>query len=148
MRHTPQGLVTKEGSNPRAVWDGTTKSDADDVVLNEVTPVDHEPEVTFGKAKIFFYQYLYSLRVSFPEEVIYLALADIRACFRYPRIHPDLTGAFGFMADGLYYLATAMIFGHISSSPSWEPFRRAIEKLYVSFADRPDLVQKHKHLLT
>jgi len=119
LRHTSQGMVIKEGSNPRVVWDATTKSDADDVVLNEVTPMDHEPEVTFGRAKVLFYQYLYNLRVSFPDEVIYVALADIKACFRYPRIHPDLTGAFGFMANGLYHLATAMVFGHLSSSPSW-----------------------------
>ena len=39
--------------------------------------------------------------------MIYLAIADRKACFRFPFIHPDLTGAFGFHADGYYYLATA-----------------------------------------
>ena len=96
MRHNPQGLVLKLGSNPRVVWDGTTCPSPNDVVMNEITPTEDEPDVTFGMAKILFYQYLYNLRVSFPTEVIFLALADIKACFRYPRIHPDLTGAFGF----------------------------------------------------
>ena len=61
MRHTPQGLITKEGSNPRAVWDGTTKIEPDDVVMNEVSQSEGEPEVTFGKAKVLFYQCVYCL---------------------------------------------------------------------------------------
>ena len=142
MRHTPQGLVIN-----RVVWDGTTKIESDDVVMNEVSRSEGEPEVTFGMAKVLFYQYVYNLRVSFPDEPIFLALADVKACFRYPRIHPDLTGAFGFLAGKCFCLATAMVFGHISSSPSWEPFRRAIENLSVSFANRADLVEKHKRFL-
>ena len=81
MRHTPQGLVIN-----RVVWDGTTKIEWDDVVLNEISQSEGEPEVTFGMAKVLFYQYVYNLRVSFPNEPIFLALADVKACFRYPRI--------------------------------------------------------------
>ena len=36
------------------------------------------------------------------------------------------------------------MFGSNVSSPCWEPFRRAIEGLTVKFANRPDLVVKHK----
>ena len=147
MRHNPQGLVLKLGSNPRVVWDGTTCPSPNDVVMNEVTPTEDEPDVTFGMAKILFYQYLYNLRVSFPTEVIFLALADIKACFRYPRIHPDLTGAFGFLVDDLYCLAVAMVFGSNTSSSSWEPFRRAIEKMSLVFSSDPTLVEKHKRYL-
>jgi hypothetical protein len=74
-------------------------------------------------------------------------MADIKACFRFPRIHPDLTGAFGLMAGGFYNLATAMVFGSTTSASSWEPFRRGIEALSVAYADRPDLVIKHKFYL-
>ena len=63
-----------------------------DIVMNDMTPTENEAEITFGSAKVFFYQYLYNLRISFPHEVIFLPLADIKACFRFPRIHPDLTG--------------------------------------------------------
>jgi hypothetical protein len=37
----------------------------------------------------------------------FLGMADIEACFRFSRINPDLTGAFGFMAGGYFNLATA-----------------------------------------
>ena len=43
-----------------------------------------------------------------PEsKVVYLALSDIKACFRFPIIHPDLAGAFGFMTNSLYCLVIA-----------------------------------------
>ncbi len=74
-------------------------------------------------------------------------MADIKACFRFPRIHPDLTGAFRFMAGGYYNLATAMVFSSTTSASSWEPFRQAIEALSVVYVDRPDLVIKHKYYL-
>jgi hypothetical protein len=74
-------------------------------------------------------------------------MADIKACFHFPRIHPDLTGAFGFMAGGYYNLATAMVFASTTSASSWEPFQRAIEALSMACVDRPDLVITHKHYL-
>jgi hypothetical protein len=74
-------------------------------------------------------------------------LADIKACFRFARIHPDLTSAFGFLAGGYYHLAMAMVFGSTTSSSSWEPFRHAIEAMSVVVANRPDLVTKHRYYL-
>jgi hypothetical protein len=74
-------------------------------------------------------------------------MADIKACLCFPRIHLDLTGAFGFMAGGYYNLATATVFGSTTSASSWKPFWRAIEALSVAYTDRPDLVITHKHYL-
>jgi hypothetical protein len=78
---------------------------------------------------------------------VLLGLADVKACFQYPRIHTDLTGAFGFIADELYNLATAMVFGSTVSASSWEAFRQAIEALTKDFANRPDLVIRHKKFI-
>jgi hypothetical protein len=143
LRHTSQGIILKEGKNPRVVWDGSTKRTPTDVVLNELTSVTDEAGITFGDTKMLFYTDVYNLRISNPYEPILLALADVKACFRFGRIHPDLTGAFGFYADDFYCLATAMVFGSNTSATSWEPFRRSIEALSRYFANRPDLVTKH-----
>jgi hypothetical protein len=40
-----------------------------------------------------------------------------------------------------------MVVGSIASASSWEPFRRAIEALSAVYANRPDLVRKHKKYL-
>jgi hypothetical protein len=55
--------------------------------------------------------------------ILLLGMADIKAYFCFGRIHADLTGAFGFIADNPYNLVTAMIFGSTTSASSWEAFR-------------------------
>ena len=117
-----------------------------DIVMNQVTPVNREDPITFGHVKIQLYINVYNTRIIHPCVVILLGMADIKACFRLPRIHPNLTGAFGSMAGGFYNLA-AMVFGSTTSAPSWKPFRQGIKALSVAYADRPDLVIKHKYYL-
>jgi hypothetical protein len=147
LRHTIQTVVMKLGKNNHLVWDGTTILLALDIVMNQVTPVTREAPVTFGHVEIQLYININNTRISHPNDVILLGMADIKACFCFPRIHPNLTGAFGFMAGGYYNLATAMVFGSTTSAASWEPFRRAIEALSMAYADCPDLVVTHKHYL-
>ena len=53
MRHTAQDMVMKDGKE-RVVWDGSTNFDPLDVVINDYTPTENEPEVTFGTAKFVF----------------------------------------------------------------------------------------------
>ncbi len=99
----------------------------------------------FGCVKSQIYMDIYNTRISYPTAMILLGLADVKACFGYPRIHADLTGAFGFIADELYNLATAMVFGSTTSASSWEAFRQAIKALTKGFANRPDLVMRQKN---
>ena len=136
LRHNCQGIVDMK----RQVWDGSTKRSPDDIVMNDHTPTVDEPEIDFGTAKHEFYWLIYNLRASYPEASILLALADIKACFRFPRIHPDLTGAFCFLINNFFCLAVAMVFGSNTLSSCWESFLRVIK----GFANRPDLVDKHK----
>jgi hypothetical protein len=74
-------------------------------------------------------------------------MANIKACFCFGMILADLTGAFVFIADNLYNLATAMVFGSTTSASSWEAFRRAIEALTKVFTSKFDLVIRHENFL-
>jgi len=147
-RHTPQGMVRKKGSKDRVVWDGSTKYSAADIVMNELSSVELEAPITFGLVEKEFDEYLFNLRISYPYLNILLATLDVAACFRFGRMAPDLAGAFGFLAgEDIYCLANAMVFGHLSSANSWEPFRRAIQALSLVFANSQELVEKHRDLL-
>jgi hypothetical protein len=90
---------------------------------------------------------IYNWRVSFPNETIYLVLADITACFCFPKISVDVIGAFGFLAEGLYFLSTGHIFGSKTSASSWEALRRAIQNMIPVYSQQTDLVEKHKDLI-
>ena len=124
-RCTPQTIipgklnaVTGEKKKSRLCWDGTTKVHWWETTMNEVTPMDLEAVITFGYVYMSFCIWIYNLRISFPKEDILLAFIDISSCFRWPRIHPDLAGAFGFMIGPLFYAANAMVFGSVASVTS------------------------------
>ena len=88
-RHTAQGMPIKPRKNPRVIFDASTKGSPHEVVLNEYTPTKFKANIDFGHAKMNLLWRIYNLRVSFPREIIFLALADITACFRFPRVHAD-----------------------------------------------------------
>ena len=77
-----------------------------------------ESPITFGHVKMQIFIHIYNMQISYPNERILIALGDIKACFRFARIHTDLTKAFGFLANDLYNLATAMVFGSTTSASS------------------------------
>ncbi len=147
-RATVQGMQVKPGKNPRIIFDASTKSYPHRVILNEIMTTEFKANINFGQAKMNLLTRIYNWRVANPKSKIYLALTDITACFQFLWIHADVTGAFGFVANNLYFLATSMVFGSNTSVSSWEPFRRAIENLIPAvYLMREDLVIKHKNLL-
>jgi hypothetical protein len=104
-----QSIIIKDGKNKNHIaWDGSTVNQPTDIVMNQVTQVAQEAPVMFGHVKSQIYMDIYNTRISYPTAIIVLGLADVKACFRYPRTHADLTGAFGLIADKLYNLATAI----------------------------------------
>ena len=146
-----QAMVLKMNAPPedsRLVWNGTTKIEADDIVMNDIVPLHNEAPITFGFVLLAFMTYIFNTRVSYPHADIDIASTDIKACHRWLRIFPDFVGAFGFLISGLYYfLTTAMVFGSRVSASSWEPFRRAIEAMTANYSLRNDLVSRYDNYL-
>ena len=147
--HVPQTIIIKNGNveKARLVWDGTTKMYALEVTMNEITSTENEPDITFGIALLGFLIWIWNLRITFPDEDIFLAFIDISSCFRYARIFADLVGAFGFMLGPWYIAANAMVFGSVASASSWEPLRRAIAGVALACFYRKGLVEKHKKMI-
>jgi hypothetical protein len=97
--------------------------------------------------KMKLYIDIYNNFISYQKLLILLAMADIKACLRFGRIHADLRSTFSFLAGGYFNLATAMVFGSTASASSWEPFCCTIEALSIFIADQKDLVKKHRKYL-
>ncbi len=85
--------------------------------------------------------------MSYPRQTIYLTLADITTCFRFPRIFADVVGAFGYVAEGKYFVSTSHVFISNTLASSWEPFQQAIQNLITVLAQQTDLVKKHKDFI-
>ncbi len=115
--------------------------------MNQKTSTDGKAVIDFGQAKTRLLINIYNWHVSYPDKIIYLALADITACFQFPRISADVTGAFGFLAKELYFVSTSHVFGSNTLASSWEPCRRAIQSMILVYSKRNNLVEKHQVLL-
>ena len=146
-RATPQGIREKNGKF-RVIFDASTRMTPDEIVLNDVTNREDEAEIDFGKAKLNLLINIYNWRISYPKEKIYLALADVTACYRYPRLSADVAGAFGFIAEGKYFVSTSMVFGSNISASAWEALRRAIQNTIPTLSQRTDLVKVHEELIS
>jgi hypothetical protein len=129
------------------IFDESTQSPQHELVLNHVTSSEFEAVINFGQSKMYLYVNIYNGRISFLDQVIYLVLADILTCSRFPRIAADLTRAFVFLVNDLYFLSTSHVFGSNTSASSWELFRCAIHNSIPIYFSRDDLVEKHKDLL-
>jgi hypothetical protein len=97
--HTAQGILIRPGKNPQVIFDTSTRDSPHEVVLNKFTFTIIEANIDSGYAKKNLLTRIYNWRLSHLRMKIFLALADITAFSRFPRIHVDLTGAIGFMAD-------------------------------------------------
>jgi hypothetical protein len=114
--------------------------------MNQITLVTHKVPISLVMSR--FKSKLTSIvHVSVFHRIIFLGMADIKACFHFTMIHADVTGAFGFIAEDLYNLVTAMVFGSTTSPSRWEAFQQAIKALTKVFANRLDLAIKHKKYL-
>ena len=79
--------------------------------MKEVTPIEKEAPITFGRVCLAFCIWIWNLRISYPAEDIVLAFIDILSCFCWTRITPDLVEAFGFVVGTVFFTANAMVFG-------------------------------------
>ena len=84
-RATPQGIRGKYRKH-RVIFDSSTQTSPDEILLNNVTSTDNEAIVDFGKTKTNLLINIYNWQISYPLEIILLALADITACFHSPRL--------------------------------------------------------------
>ena len=115
-RHVPQNILIKPRKKPRLIWDRLTHMFWHKTSMNMVTPMELEMDITFGTAFTDLCIWIWNLRISYPDEDIFLVFLDISSCFRFPRIFPDLVGAFGFIVGPIFYAANAGVFGSV------EPF--------------------------
>ncbi len=118
-RATPQGIQEKHG-HIQVIFDSLTQTIPDKVVLNHKTSKDFEAIINFGKTKINLFINIFNWRITYPREIIHLALADTTACFCFPGIAADLTGAFKKLAEKLYFISISHVFRSNTSASSWE----------------------------
>jgi hypothetical protein len=131
----------------RVIFDSLTHTIPDGVVLNHETSRDFEATINFGKAKINLFINTYNWCITYPREIIHLALADITACFCFPQISAELMGAFECIVEKLNFISTSHVFGSNTFASSWEALRQAIQNVNSLFSEKRYGAKKHRKLL-
>ena len=80
---TPQGVVdlNTPHKNPRPIFDSSFRPHPWCFAINDWTNKSNEPELTFASAEMGFMIWLYNLRISYPNEELYIADDDISGAF-------------------------------------------------------------------
>ena len=79
-------LIPEKYRKHRVIFDSSMQTSPDEIVLNHETSTDNEAIIDFGKTKTNLLINIYNWKISYPLEIILLALADITACFHSPRL--------------------------------------------------------------
>jgi hypothetical protein len=80
---TPQGIANLEDpfKKDRPFFDSTFRPSLDSSAINDWTSKDNEPPTSFPTALEVFAEFLWNLRISYPNEEIYLGDDDICGFF-------------------------------------------------------------------
>jgi hypothetical protein len=116
----PQGLVVVAGKSDRQICDGSFRPNVDSIATNDMTSKATEHEVLFPRSFGNYLQWIYNLRIDYPEEEIYLGDDDVSGAFRHAKWNPNVIGMNTFMMFGFIFFCTGLTFGNNTCPANWE----------------------------
>ena len=88
-------------------------------------------------------QWIWNLRISYPDIDILLWDDDASGAFRNTKYHPDVCLAFAFRISNMMCVPTGVCFGWNTSPNPWESITWARSILATAFFGRKDLMSTH-----
>ena len=76
---------------------------------------DDDPEVVYGDAFMRHLTQIWNLRISYPNEELYLFDDDVKGAFRHSKYHPDVAGTFAFSISNYLMIPMGQTFSSIDS---------------------------------
>ena len=124
---TPQGMVDLNTiyKNPRPIFDSSFRPEWWSMAINDWTSKDTEPPLTFAQAEMRFMQWLYNLRITYPNEEIFLADDDVSGAFRWLKYHPNLLALHACVMCGFGLINTGGTFGDNTTPSNFDPLALA-----------------------
>ena len=146
---TPQGLVIKEGKNDRLIFDASFKPTYDSFNINMSTDPTTAPPIEYGSKFFLHLCRIWNLRISYPDQDIYLWDDDVAGAFRQGKYNPEIASAFSFIISSTLWLPCGMVFGGNTSQQCYEPLANAREHLAKCFSSPKfeHLIKKHWDIL-
>ena len=117
--------------------------------INQSTNAKTAPPIEYGQKFFMHLVRIWNLRISYPNDDLFLWYDDVSGAFRQGKYNPEISGAFSFIIFGLLWLPCGMVFGGNTSPQCYDPLANAREHhaRHFSCDEYNDLVQKHWDIL-
>ena len=126
---------------------GSFQPDWESVCVNMMLDRITDPKIVYGDSFDRHLVRIYNLRLTHPNEEIYLFDDDAKEVFRRPKYHPDVASAFVFRISSYLMIPLRFTFGSSVSPQDQEPFARVKTHLVEALSHRRDIYPKYKHII-
>ena len=139
---TPIGLVDHNNphKNARPIFDASFRPEPWCSGINDWTTKTTEPSINFADALDKYFFWLYNLRITYPDEEIYLGDDDVSGAFRHQKYHPNLVGMHTCVLSGYMSVSTGLTFGDTTSPANFDPIAETRKALAKYLWKQPDTV--------
>ena len=148
---TPIGLVgvDQKYKKPRPIFDSSFRPTPSSHGINDWTTKETEPPLHFAESFMNYLVWLYNMRITYPNQEIYLGDDDISGAFRHMKYNPNLVGMHSCVLSGYLSCSTGMTFGDNTSPSDFEPIADARQQLAKYLWYQHDTISRTaKHLPT
>jgi hypothetical protein len=141
---TPQGLIDlhHKTKDPRPIFDSSFRPHPWCYAINDWTSKTTEPPITFPEAWTTYLQWLYNLRISYPDREIYPGDDDVSGAYRHMKYHPNLVAMHTFMPLNYMAVATGATFGDCTSPSNWDPIAQARQQMARHLWKHPNIIHR------
>jgi hypothetical protein len=142
---TPQGLVdiNTPYKNPRPIFDSSFRPYPWCFAINDWTHKDNEPPLTFAGAELGFMVWVYNLRITYPDQEIYIADDDVSGAFRLMKYHPNLMAMHTFIQGAYCVVNTGGTFGDNTTPSNFDTLGMARRQLaWYLWQEDPTIAEK------
>ena len=120
---TPQGLVDVDNQwkSDRPVFDSSFRPEIWCNAINDWVDKTTEGQVYFPGSFTRLLSSIWNMRITYPNEPIFIGDDDVKNAFRLIKNNPAVVGMHGFVGHGLLGFSTGMTFGDNYSPQNFEP---------------------------
>ena len=90
---SPLAVLIKPAKDPRLLFDASFQPAPQFPSLNQFVDMTGEWLISYGSAAADYYQWVWNLRISYPDEPIFQFYDDVQGAFKHITLHPDVVGA-------------------------------------------------------
>jgi hypothetical protein len=118
------------------------------MAINDMTNKMNEPPLYFPKTLKEFFTWLWNLRISYPDQEIYIGDDDATGAFQHVKYNPNLVSLHASLVRNWLFMSAGQTFGDTACPQNWEPIAYYARRQHAQFLwHQDDAVHRAKQFL-